>query len=212
MDVRDALTRWMTVVALTLIGAAAAAAVLAFLPARYEASAEVFVSLDRSDNAGELAQGDVFVQTRIRSFVQMVDSPVVLDPVIEQLRLSESADALAERVDAESTLDTNLLTVTATDDSPVRAAELANATVDSLGDIANAVQPALPPGNVPLRLVTIRPAAAPANPSVATLPALAAGAFAGFAVGVVVVVLRDRLRGGNGGGRRRLSRHREQDR
>ena len=57
-------------------------------------------------------EGSSFTQQRVKSYAEIVDSPRVLDPVINDLDLDVSATSLASRVKATVPLGTTLINVT----------------------------------------------------------------------------------------------------
>ena len=57
--------RWIVIVALTLVGLAAAAGTTILTAPKYEASTLVFVQVQSSGTVGELAQGGSFAQSQV---------------------------------------------------------------------------------------------------------------------------------------------------
>src|SRR3954466_1469194 len=103
MDLRDyARTlrkRWLLIALCTILGGAAAFGVSALSTPVYEAQTQLFVSAtSTTDNLADTAQGGSFTQQRVKSYAQIVTTPKVLDPVIQQLGLRTTADALARQV------------------------------------------------------------------------------------------------------------------
>ncbi len=76
---------WLVVVALTLLGLAAATVYTVTRTPIYESSSTVFVSTQAGSTTAELQQGSSFTQARINTYVGLVNTPIVLDPVISEL-------------------------------------------------------------------------------------------------------------------------------
>jgi len=188
--------RWLPIVALTLLGAFSALAISLLLTPTYTAQSQVFVSTRGGDNTGtgDLLQGANFTVRQVRSYTQLVASPRVLQPVINELGLEDTPLELSERVRAESPLDTVLINVSADDPSPIRAAEIANATATSLANVVRELEAPAAGGTSPVEISTVRQAAIPEDPSSPnTLLNLALGTLLGFAVGIVIAILREVL-------------------
>jgi len=188
--------RWLPIVALTLLGAFGALAFSLLVTPIYTAQSQVFVATRGGDNAGtgDLLQGANFTVRQVRSYTQLVASPRVLQPVINELGLEDTPIELAKRVRAESPLDTVLINVSADDPSPVRAAEIANTTATSLANVVRELEAPAAGGTSPVEISTVREAAIPERPSSPnTLLNLALGTLLGFAAGIALAVLREVL-------------------
>jgi len=188
---------WLLILTLVLIGVATGALVSILATPKYVASTQLFVSVQTSDasSASDLVQGSSAAQQKVRSYVDVVTSTSVLQPVIDDLGLDLTATELAAVVTAESPVNTVLINITAEDASAVRAADIANAVGTSF---ATVVQDDLesPNGAGPslVKIATIEPAiAATAPSSPRTTLNLALGLLVGFALGIGVAVLRATL-------------------
>ena len=200
MELRDYLrvlrARWRLILLCTLLAVGAAAAATYATTPVYQAEAQLFVSTTQveSANAGSLQQGGQFAQQRVRSYADIVDSPLVLEDVVDELGLSISARQLAERIEASAPLDTVLINVTASDPDAALAQAIANATAARFSEVAAELE--TPEGSTasPVMVTVVRPAdlpEAPASPR-PTLN-LALGLLVGLAVGVGAALLRDAL-------------------
>ena len=93
----------------------------------YESKSQVFVSTPvTSLDIAALATGSSFSQQRVKSYAQIVNSPLTLSAVIEELGLDISAEDLSKRVSATAPLDTVLISIGVIDAIPSRAADIAN--------------------------------------------------------------------------------------
>lgn len=185
---------WIAIVALTLIGLSATTVFTLTRTPIYESSSTIFVSTQAGGTAAELQQGSSFTQARINTYVGLVRTPIVLDPVIEQLDVSTTPAALAGRVTATAALNSTLITITVADPDATRAASLANAIASSLSSVVPQLEPESNDGSSPVRLSRVseaQPALSPSSPN--TPLNLAIGLIAGLVLGLGVAALRTSL-------------------
>jgi capsular exopolysaccharide synthesis family protein len=197
MDFRNflqALRRhWKLLAAGTLTGLLVAVALSALTRPTYTAQTQLFVAVEGTGTVSELQDGDQFGQSRVRSYLGMVHSPIVLQPVIASLSLSESPDELAGRVKASAAPDTVLIDIFVEDRSPEQAAAVAQSVVASLVKaVGNLEKPEL--GNSSrVSLSVTNPASAPLTPTAPnTRSNVLLGLLIGFGLGLVVVYLKSR--------------------
>lgn len=185
---------WIIIIVATLVGVGLAAAFSLTRTPEYESSSTIAVSTQTGGTVAELQQGSSFAQTRINTYVGLVTKPIVLNPVIAQLDLGTTADALAQSVTASAALNTTLITITVTNADPIAAAEQANAVAASLTAVVPEIEPQIGEGGSPIRLTRVsdaQPALTPSSPNVPLN--LALGTLVGLAVGVGFAVLRSVL-------------------
>lgn len=181
---------WLIIVVATLVGLGAAAGYSLTRTPLYEARASVVVSTQSSGSVQEISQGSTFTQQRVATYVNVATTPLVLDPVIRDLRLDMTADTLAKSVGVSSTLNTTFITIAVTDADPVQAADIANAVAAQLPLAVQEIEPSTD-GASPVRLTTAStalPTNVPVSPNVPLN--LALGALIGLAVGIGIAVLR----------------------
>jgi non-specific protein-tyrosine kinase len=122
------------IVASTLIGAVLSFFVTFSMTPIYKASAQLFVSTPASAvDISALLTGSSFSQQRVKSYAQIINSPVNLEPVVKDLKLKMSAEDLSKNITASAPLDTVLISLTVTDTNPKRAARIANAVAQQFG-------------------------------------------------------------------------------
>ncbi|MEZ5186980.1 MAG: Wzz/FepE/Etk N-terminal domain-containing protein, partial [Candidatus Nanopelagicales bacterium] len=92
---------WPVILITTLVGALLALGVSLLMTPQYQAQAQLFVSVKSAGQAGDAYSGGLFVQQRVKSYVDVVDSPSVLAPVIDELHLNTTYVDLADRVSAQ---------------------------------------------------------------------------------------------------------------
>lgn len=204
MDLRDYIRivrrNWIVIAASTLIGILIGGGASALTQPTYNAETQLFVAIQSSGSVQELQQGNTFSQARVQSYVKTVDSPAVLQPVIEILGLQVTADELASQVTASTDPNTVLITISTSDHSPVQAAAIAQAVADSLIKVVDSLERPKTGGSSPVGLSIIKPATAPLAPAAPnTRLNLLLGLLVGLVLGIGVAVLRStfdsRIRG-----------------
>jgi non-specific protein-tyrosine kinase len=104
-------------------------------------TAQVFVSTPMAaSDAGALLSGSSFSQQRVKSYAEIVNSALILDPVIQKLRLQITAKDLAKLVNARVPADTVLLNISATDSNPQRATDIANAVAEQFSVAVESIE------------------------------------------------------------------------
>ena len=187
--------RWTLLLTTTLLAVAAAAVVTYSMTPSYRAESQLFVALQGSNaDASELSQGVYFAANRVKSYPDIVTSPLVLDPVIEELGLDTTAGELADRVSAEVPPNTVLIKVSADDESPRQAAEIANSVSEHLITVVEDLDRTEGVEVSPVRVSVIRPATAPGSPRfpIAWLN-IGIGLLAGLAIGLALAALWEAL-------------------
>lgn len=200
MELRDYLRilhrNWIIVLALTVLGGAGAFGWSLLQTPTYEANTQLYVSV-RSDSAGvsELAQGTTFARQAVVSFVDVVDSALVLDRVINDLDLDTTAQQLAQTVQASSPTDSVIISVKVTNTDAEKAASIANSIGTNFADVVvNRLEK--PEGDAAslVRVETIEPALVPVSPSSPRIPLnVVLGVVLGLALGLGIAILRSVL-------------------
>lgn len=198
MDLRDYLRilrrNWPVIVALALAGLLVGGAASLLSKPTYTAETQLFVAIQGSGTVQELQQGNTFTQARVQSYVKTVESPVVLQPVIDTLGLDLSAEVLAGKVAARTDANTVLISIAIEDESPVRASAIAAAVANSLINAVDMLEKPKAGGTSPVSLSVIKPAIAPLYPSAPnTRLNLLVGFLTGTILGLGVALLRTTL-------------------
>lgn len=188
---------WILILVSTLLGLAIAATYSLAVKPRYQSTTQLYVSV-RTEGAatGDLVQGTTFARQVVASYVDVVNTALVLDPVAEELGLPQSSAALAAQVSANSPLNTVLINITATDADPQQAAAIADATAASFTRVVqeDLERPTGEQITSPVQITTVQPATVPTSPASPNVPLnLVLGALIGLAVGLGVAVLRSVL-------------------
>ena len=195
MDLRDYFRflrrSWIAIAACTAIGLLVAGSAALLTKPTYTANTQLFVAIQSSGSVQELQQGNIFTQARVQSYVKTVTTPAVLQPAIDSLGLQITPQQLASRIKATSDVNTVLITISATDPSPVQAAANAQAIADSLVRTVDMLEKPRTGGDSPVRLSVVTPATAPANASAPnTRLILVIGLLLGLLAGVALAILR----------------------
>jgi polysaccharide biosynthesis transport protein len=186
--------RWTTLALLASLGLLAAAAAARLQTPVYEASSQVFVSAGSGSDLGQLSQGGSFVQQRVKSYTDLVGSPALLQPVIDQLGLATTPADLAHAVHASSPLDTVLVDITVRDASPLRARDLADAVALQFPRLVARLESQGGRATSPVSVSLTRAAVTPQHPvSPRTALDLVLGLLVGLGLGVGTAVLRESL-------------------
>ena len=143
LDVRRtiAITRtWFPLLVVSVVLAAGAAYLVSgVLPKVYEAKSTLIVGQSLSTVNPDYSQ--LLVSQRLSAtYAAVATTRPILDAVVKQLDLSETSDELAKRVRATAPLDSTLLTISAQDADPTRAAAIANAMARQLLVASPAIQ------------------------------------------------------------------------
>ncbi|MGV2903718.1 polysaccharide biosynthesis tyrosine autokinase [Microbacterium sp. AGC62] len=198
MELRDYVRvlhrNWILILVLMVLGLAGGAGYAALQQPKYVASTQLYVSV-RTEGAatGDLVQGTTFARQMVTSYVDVVGTALVLEPVIDELGLDDSVSGLSSRVTATTPLNTVLIDVSVTDGDPEQAAAIANAVATSFQDAVQKTleQPATEDAVSPVRITVTEPAIAsstPTSPNVRLLIIL--GGIIGLALGLGIAMLR----------------------
>lgn len=179
---------WKLLVGCLLLGLVSAAAASALMAPVYQSTTKLFVATQSSGSVLELQQGNNFTQQRVQSYVLTASTPLVLQPVIDNLGLPLNSSQLANKLQVSAELNTVVIAITASDATPEGAARIASGVAESLmGVIGNLESTA---EKTPLKLTVVAPAEIPLGPaSPNILLNLVIGLIVGLAVGIGAAVL-----------------------
>lgn len=181
---------WLAIVALAVLGAVAAGAYAFSSVPVYRAQTSTLVTTDVGTNASELLQGSTYAENLVASYVRLVGSEAVLQPVIDEEGLDVTSRQLAGRVSAESPLNTLVIDIAVTGTDPAETARVADAVTSSLADTVSDVSPQVD-GTPSIRLTIVESAAVPLVPVAPNTRLLVlAGLAAGLVLGVAIALLR----------------------
>ncbi len=180
---------WVVVAVASAMGIVTALVLSLITTPVYQSKAQLFVSVSANEITGSYT-GDLYVRERIESYLTLVDTPRVLDPVIDKLKLDMGYAELAELVEARNPDSTVLIQVLAKDSSATQAATIADATAQSLSKEIVRLE-TTDSGTTPIKVHLISPGQVSDVPqSPRTTFNLVLGGLVGFMAGVGVAVLR----------------------
>jgi len=174
------------------VGAILIAAVVSYaiLTPTYESSSQFIVNQSQQDKMETYDVNDIRSNVElINTYNVIIKSTAILNDVVDQLNLDISATTLAKDIQVSSEQDSQVVTVTVTDESPEQATDIANATVDifqdKIADIMNVdnvsvLTEASTPGN---------PKPVAPNPKLNIAIALVLGAMIGIGVAFLLEYL-----------------------
>ncbi len=184
-------------VSLTLIGLSAGVLYGLTAPVRYSTTAEVLVigqaqSVEGAATTAELNLARSYALQAVGSYVAIIPSSIVLQPVIDELGLPETTAALADLVSVSAAPGSTTISISVTDGKPGRAARIANAVADSFATVvAEQLERPSDTRRSIVRIDMIQPAVVPTAPSAPNRTvALIGGGLLGLAAGIVIIVLR----------------------
>ncbi|TFB95881.1 polysaccharide biosynthesis tyrosine autokinase [Cryobacterium sp. HLT2-28] len=199
MELRDYIRilrkSWVMILLLALVAVGAASTFSILQTPKFSATSKVFVSTQSGGTTSDLVQGSSFTIQRVKTYSDLVNTPIVLLPVIGSLNLGITADDLVKKITASAPLDTSIIEITVIDTDPVRAAEIANATSQSLTAVVQDIETPVGTDAVsPVKLTRAQEASVPSVPVSPNVPLnIALGALVGLALGVGLAVLRETL-------------------
>ncbi|WP_404311368.1 polysaccharide biosynthesis tyrosine autokinase [Agrococcus terreus] len=180
---------WLVIAVVAVLGAVSGWGVSQLLPERFRAQATVMIIPARGDSTSELVQGSNYVQSLVQTYTILARSPFVLDPVIRDLGLGDTASQLANRTDVEAPLNTVVLTIGVTDADAEQARSIADAIADEFAIAVADASPEGERGEPAVRVSIIQPARAPSVPiSPNTRMNAAMGGVAGLGLGVLAAL------------------------
>ena len=189
MQFRDFLAilgaRWRTVAVTMLLVLAAAVLTTLQMPRVYEAKARVFMA---ASTAPDGRGGYVLTSSDLTTYVELLNSPVVLDPLRKTLGVEPGTPL---QVSAGVSAATPVLDVTVQAGTAQLAADAANAVGPELAKVGGAYAPLLANSGQGVRATAISPAAvpsAPVSPDVARNVLL--GLLAGLGLGIGLALLK----------------------
>jgi capsular exopolysaccharide synthesis family protein len=187
---------WLLTTAFVVLGVVVGAGSVAMATPQYSTTTKLFVNVQSAGtSASDLVQGNSAAQGKVQSYVDVVTSASVLQPVIDELGLTRSVRGLASQIQASSAVNTVLISITVTDPSPARGARIAAAVGASFTKVVgDDLETPTSGGPSLVKIETIEPPTTPVNPSSPRLAVnLAVGLLAGIVLGLGAAILRNTL-------------------
>ena len=182
--------RWRLIAACVVLAVAAAVAVTLTTTPVYEARARIYLSAEQTSGR---SSGSVFVLTSddLDTYVSILDTPAVLDPLREELGLEPGHPI---QVSAETSGSTSILNITARSADGREAADIANEVGPQLGKVAGEFSTLLKSSGQEVVSTPIQPATAPSRPvSPDPVRNIGLGLLAGLVLGLGLAFIRHAL-------------------
>ena len=176
-------TRWLTIAIVTAIGLLVAVGINSFTTPVYRASTRLFVSANSGTTANDIYQGNPFSQERVLSYADLIVGANLAQRTIDKMNLNMTADDLRARITAVARPNPVLIDVSASDESPSRASDIANTLSDEFVVMVRELETpenGLPPDS---RVVVEQRASIPKVP---VAPAPRRNIAMGFAIGMLL--------------------------
>lgn len=194
MDLRDLLsvlrTRWIVIVAATLVGGLLALAMSLFTPPSYQAKVQFYVTVAGGDSAAAAYQGSLGAQQRVESYAALVKSTDITQQVVDTAGVDLAPSQVAGQTTATADAKTVLLNVAVTNSDPQRALQLAEGFGEVLPEAINRLE--TPDGGGPAlaKLTVVNPPALPTSPiAPKTEQNVAIGLVLGLLAGIGIALL-----------------------
>ncbi|MFD1064417.1 YveK family protein [Oceanobacillus locisalsi] len=133
-EIAEVIKKRFVLILTFILGAALIAAVVSYfiLTPQYENSSQFIVNqTQQEEDAGQFTEQDLRTNVEIiNTYNVIISSPAILDPVINELGLDLTTEQLSDKITVSSEEDSQVVTVTATDEDPVQAVNIANTTVE----------------------------------------------------------------------------------
>lgn len=191
--------QWLVILLLGFLGGTLGFGVAKMTAPTFTSTSSVFVSATSGDSTSELVQGSNFTQNLMQSYAQLASMPVVLDPVIRDLKLDITATELSQRISVNAPLNTVLIKIRANAGSAQDAASLADALANELSVQVQRLAPKDAIGNPAIRMDLVARASIPQfqsapNTKLIAAAGLALGLFAGVVIALFRALLDTRIR------------------
>lgn len=192
--------RWEVLVIAAVLGLLVAGAVGIAKTPDYRAQLQLYVASQGGGNAQAAYQGAQLSEERVKSYTGLVTNPRVCAGVVDRLRLATTPAELCDRVEATGATDSVLIDVTVAADSPVAAADAANAFGLVFTQVVNEIEQPSTPGSAPAVVVRVVDTATipdrASGPGTLVLAVLGAvlGLGAGASFAMIVSLLDTRIR------------------
>lgn len=185
--------RWRVIVATTLAALLAALALTLLTPKVYQSTAQLFVSTSSVTSAADLAAGNTFTQNQVKTYADIVTTPAVLDPAIQQLGLQTDAPTLAKSVNASVPIDTVLINIAAQSEDSAMAPRIADAVASQTAKTVPDLETVSSRRGSPVKVSVVMQAGPPEQVAPRPLRNLALSLILGLLIGFGLALLRDRV-------------------
>ncbi len=167
----------------------------------YTAYAQLYVSIPNtvfdpaSNQIAQLAAGGSFTEARVFSYAQIINSPSVLNRVIQELNLNIDAQTLGAAISADAPPNSVLINLYVTTENPEISSKIANSVAENFDILVQTLEVVSSASTMSdggaVRIELIKPAEIPSYPSYPRKNLnLAIGLLMGFLIGISVALAR----------------------
>lgn len=149
----------------------------------YTSNSTIFLSIRNASTAGELNAGSSYVENQAQSFAKVARTPIVLQPVIDDLNLDTTPEKLAGSITATIPTNTATIDLSVVRGDPAEAAAIASAVSNRLIVVVAQLSPPGPDGAEPVVATVVKPATTPMTP---TSPKVAQNLALGVLLGLLL--------------------------
>lgn len=132
VELFDILKKHLGLIVVTTLATTVIAAIYTFflVTPMYQSSTQMLVTQSTNENQ-IVSQADINTSiSLINTYEDIIRNDVILNPVIEDLDLETTPEALREQLTVQSDSNSQVFSIAVEDENPYRAAEIANATAD----------------------------------------------------------------------------------
>ncbi|WP_152657631.1 YveK family protein [Oceanobacillus sp. CFH 90083] len=132
-EIAEVIKKRLLLILTFILGVAFIAAVISYfvLTPTYQSSSQFIVNQTQEQEMGQFTQQDLRTNVEIiNTYNVIISSAAILEPVIDELGLDLSPGQLANKISVSSEENSQVVTVTATDENPAQAVNIANTTVE----------------------------------------------------------------------------------
>jgi receptor protein-tyrosine kinase len=169
-----------------IIGGGLALGMTSLQPPLYTSTTQLFVSTTAATSSADAFQGGQFSQQRAASYARLIGGQEMATRVVARLKLDVPPATIAEGIAASAVPGTVLIDVVVVDESPQRAAEIAEAVGSEFPAFVQELEVSAPGGDPLVRVAVTDP---PEVPSVPSSPRVARDTALGVAVGLLLGAL-----------------------
>lgn len=132
-EITEVIKKRLVLILTFILGAAFIVAVISYLvlTPKYQSSSQFIVNQTQQEEVGQFTQQDLRTNVEIiNTYNVIISSTAILTPVIDELELDLTPGQLSDKISVSSEENSQVVTVTATDEDPAQAVNIANTTVE----------------------------------------------------------------------------------
>lgn len=124
---------WLSILLIVALGAVGSFGIALLQPRVYESNASGIVIAGGNSDLGSALSGETLAKSKVKSYLDIAHSRSVAQRVIDSTGIKATPEHLVTQIQAVNPVDTALIRITASADSPALAANLAEAWIKAIG-------------------------------------------------------------------------------